>query len=195
MRLALISCSIMKTPASLNACRHRALLRSSSFGPAFDARHPLDRRGVAPLEFVLFLPIFIALFAGLLHVSGAMFVRLKAIEVTRFQTWKAAADIVPGQQLNLVQPVMDGESHTAAVLPFDWGRSWRNSRGTAESETTVLNGTWDYVSLPFDETSSYHMDLYPAVLMLTHASHPSGNASMLTSYALQMRRLQQVVAR
>ncbi len=153
-----------------------------------------NRRGLAPLEFVFALPIFIALFAALLFVSSAMFVRLKAIEMTRFQTWKEAAVTVPDQKLNLVQPVMDGEARTPAALPFEWGRTWRRSAATAKSETTVLGGTWDHVSLPFDETGAYQMDLQPAGLMLTYSSHPTGSVGMFTSYAIQMRTLQRIVA-
>ena len=153
-----------------------------------------DRRGLAPLEFVFALPVFIALFAALLFVSSAMFVRLKAIEMTRFQTWKKAADTVPERQLNLVQPVMDGEAHTPAVLPFEWGRTWRGSEAVARSETTVLGGTWDHLSLPFDETDAYQMDLHPTSLMLTFSLHPTGGVGMLTSYAIEMRALQRIVA-
>lgn len=152
------------------------------------------RRGLAPLEFVLALPIFIVLFAALLFVSSAMFVRLKAIEITRFQTWKEAVDTVPQQQMNLVQPVMDGEAHEPALLPFEWGRTWRRSKATAKSDTHVLGGTWDRVSLPFDESGAYQMDLQPAGLMSTYTLSQTGNAGMLTSYALQMRALQRIVA-
>lgn len=153
-----------------------------------------NRRGLAPLEFVFALPIFIALFAALLFVSSAMFVRLKAIEMTRFQTWKKAADTVPERQLNLVQPVMDGEAHTPAVLPFEWGRTWRGSEAVAKSETTVLGGTWDHLSLPFNETGAYQMDLHSTSLMLTFSLHPTGGVGTLTSYAIQMRALQRIVA-
>lgn len=158
-----------------------------------DATGIPNRRGLAPLEFVFALPVFIALFAALLFVSSAMFVRLKAIEMTRFQTWKEAVDTIPEQQLNLVQPVMDGESHAPAVLPFDWGRTWQRSEPMAKSETTVLGGTWDHVSLPFDETGAYQMDLQPASLMLTFSFHPAGSVGMLTGYAMQMRELERIV--
>lgn len=168
-------------------------------GPARSSRRRCerefaDRRGVAPLEFILALPIFLALFAALLFVSSAMFVRLKAIETTRFQTWNEAIDTVPQQQLNLVQPVMDGDAQVPAELPFEWGRTWRRSESKARSETTVLGGTWDHVSLPFRETGDYQMDLKPAGLMLTYSFHPTGSTGMLTSYAIQMRLLQRIVA-
>jgi len=114
--------------------------------------------------------------------------------MTRFQTWKEAVDTIPERQLNLVQPVMDGESHRPAVLPFDWGRTWQRSEAMAKSETAVLGGTWDHVSLPFDETGAYQMDLQPASLMLMFSLHPTGSVGMLTNYAIQMRELERIVA-
>lgn len=152
------------------------------------------RRGTAPLEFVMALPLFVVLFLALFLVCAAMLHRMAAIEQTRMATWSDLPSTQPSQQMTLLRPTLDGKKENMTTIPFKT-QGMLSVRADAMASTMTIAGTWDHETVPFqDRVPAYAGHREPAQQIGNNWNPVSGISSMLRTTSAQMRHLQAQVA-
>lgn len=158
-------------------------------------RRPMpNRRGTAPLEFVLALPLFALLFLALFAMAGAIQYRMVAIERTRLATWKSLPSTRTLEQFILERPVLDGEQRDITRIPYRFaGRL--GGQNDATSSTMSISGTWDYRTVPFqDRVPRYQGHIKPAEQLAESWRSATGVTWTQQVISVRMRQLQSQVA-
>lgn len=144
------------------------------------------RRGIAPLELVMVLPLLAGLFYAMFSIVKTTLTRMDAVEAARFETWKKLPETTTTRQLILNSPRNDGQSEERAVrsvrLDGWWGGSY-----SPESSNRTLAGTWDHTVVPFDAGQPpFLAHVKPVSLIADQAKLGGVSAGMLKTFALFM---------
>ncbi len=144
------------------------------------------RRGIAPLELVMVLPLLAGLFFAMFTIVKTTLTRMDAVEAARFETWKKLPDTITTKQMILNSPRNDGQSETRAVrnLRLDgwWGGSY-----SPESSSRTLAGTWDHTVVPFEAGQPQFLAHVKPVSMIAGQANLGGvSAGMLKAFSLMM---------
>lgn len=106
------------------------------------------RRGIAPLELVMVLPLLAGLFFAMFSIVKASLSRMDTIESARFETWEKLPQTTTTKQLIVSKPVNDGQAQVVASESVRIG-GWWGGNYASESRNQTLAGTWDHSVVPF----------------------------------------------
>jgi len=125
----------------------------------------LSRCGMAPLEFLLVIPLLMGLTYGIFTMIRTSLVGLDVIQEAREETFRLVADEQSSQPLEFPLPQDDGviEHHAQEQVELDsW---WKDLKVVPESKCTVMAGPWDQDTVPFLD-SQQAMEVHRFVLEL-----------------------------
>jgi len=108
-----------------------------------------SRRGIAPLELVMVLPLVVGLWFAMFSIMRATLSRMDAIESARLETWKKLPKAQVTEPMVLYNPLNDGQVVDEAAKMIELN-GWWGGIYVSESKNEALGGTWDYKSLPFN---------------------------------------------
>jgi hypothetical protein len=134
------------------------------------------RRGIAPLELVISLPIVMLVTATVFALTWALMHKTDVAVQARHQAWlkRSAAHAVdsgsPDRALSLQGPATGGQISTQVDSPPFSLPSWLGGSATACSGNVLLSGSWDYRQVDFHGTLP-HLGL---LATMTTASLPAG---------------------
>ena len=159
--------------------------RRSSIQYAF-ARHAFARRGIAPLELVMVLPLLAGLFFAMFSIVKASLSRMDAIESARLETWKKVPQTTTTKQLILNKPINDGQAQFVAAESVRIG-GWWGGNYASESRNRTLAGTWDHSVVPFSpRQSAFLVHLTPFLQIADQARLGDVSKAALKLFAFGM---------
>jgi hypothetical protein len=129
-----------------------------------------QRTGLAPLEFVLLLPLIAGLIYGLFTISRASLTRFDVIREARNEAWAVRSQTTARKQMILQNPRLDGLAAHDATRDFKT-RGWWQGTYPTESRSRTLAGTWDHQEVPFEHRATpFRVHSDPAKLIAAQAN-------------------------
>lgn len=121
-------------------------------------RHSPSRRGIAPLELVMALPILAAVWMLLMWLGKAVVVQSEVTVEARRQTTAERFDVTDGKPLRFLENglVTGDETTLSRTVNQEVAVSRLTERlPTPASTFTMQAGTWDHRQLPLDDAPSW----------------------------------------
>lgn len=145
-----------------------------------------DRRGIAPLELVMVLPLLAGLFFAMFSIVKASLSRMDAIESARLETWQKVPQTTTTKQLILNKPINDGQAQFVAAESVQLG-GWWGGNYASESRNQTLAGTWDHSVVPFTPRQpAFLVHLTPFLQIADQARLGGVSQAALKLFALGM---------
>jgi hypothetical protein len=130
----------------------------------------VQRRGLAPLELVILMPLVAGLIFGLFTITRASLTRFDVIREARNQAWAIRSQTTTKQQMIFQNPQLDGLAAHDATKDFITKGWWQGTYPT-QSNSRTLAGTWDHQEVPFPQRSTpFLMHSEPARLIAAQAN-------------------------
>ena len=107
------------------------------------------RRGMAPLEFILVLPLLMSLCYGMFIIVKTSLRGLSVVEEARYESFRKLPPTLAQKPLVLLNPAMDGVQTHAAQSSVTYDLWWSNVNAPVNSKVKTQAGTWDERSVPF----------------------------------------------
>ena len=124
------------------------------------------RRGVAPLELIMVLPIMWLLFICVLYVGWSAMIAFQNESICRNAAWKQRTE--PGSD---VRPFVFGDATAGRIEkertePIKTGLILDRWKQTAKAKHVIIAHTWDFKDVPLDKSQMYRQDPVPNLLAL-----------------------------
>ena len=144
------------------------------------------RRGVAPLELVMLLPLIAGLVYGLFTLTRATLTKLDVVRESRNEAWALREQTKTKRQMILHAPGLDGLAAHYSTKIFQADGWWQGSY-VAESRSRTLAGSWDHKEVPFSTNSTpFRAHTAPAALIASQAGLQSVIRTILPAMAILM---------
>lgn len=153
------------------------------------------RRGIAPLELVMVLPLLAGLFFAMFTIVKASLTRMDAVESARFETWKELPKATTKSQLILNTPRNDGQVQHRAVKTVEFD-GWWAGKYSPESSNRTLAGTWDNSVVPFATGQPpFLAHLLPTSMIASQARLGGVTSPVLRTFSIVMNLPRNPLAR
>lgn len=106
-------------------------------------RHHFNRRGIAPLEFVMVMPILVFLFCLILYVCHSSIITSGVVVSTRNDAWKERYRDIGNNRFNLANASAFGKVTKEKKKPIKTGLYFDSMKHQATANTILITGSWD----------------------------------------------------
>ena len=106
-------------------------------------RHQPVRRGIAPLEFVMVMPILVFLFCLILYACRCCMISSTGIVATRNAAWKERFRDIGNNRFSLADASAFGKVTKKQSKPIKTGLYFDTMKHQATANTILITGTWD----------------------------------------------------
>jgi hypothetical protein len=158
--------------------------------PAAMIQGPLRaRRGAAPLEFVMALPLLCALVYCLFCIVRTTMEGLGTVQTARHDTFRELPEARPVQPLRLDPPIDDGAKEAFLEKAVEYDGWFAGLDVVVQSGNRSLGGTWDKASVPFPEGRASYRVHPDAIRTISGTVGLGGLPGQLDSFSAAMSLL------
>jgi hypothetical protein len=145
------------------------------------------RRGIAPLEYVMAMPLLVALTYVLFSLIRVTLNGMDVVEQARFQTFQSVNRVLPRQPLTLSMAPMDGATEKMPTRRVELSGWFAAGSPEVRSGNKALGGTWDHRQAQFpDRQTPFIVHRVPFELIAQNRSVGAGSYGIVFGFGQVM---------